>query len=182
MSITVTTTALSDFRGSGSTRSLQFPLSSPDRHATPLPGFNRFRGDRVNEEDPSKTSFEDLPRRGRLARRRWRQPGGPVRPCCNWMLARRSGAGTGIRPRHVPDTSRNGGIDEVAAYTRYELLLVVSLEPRGWCCSPRYRSRPPSWPPCVCRQDRGAAGMSMGWRRPLPDGAPSQRAGCRRGI
>ena len=34
----------------------------------------------------------------------------------------------------------------------------------------------------VCRQDRGAAGMSMGWRRPLPDGVPSPRAGCRRGI
>jgi DNA-directed RNA polymerase specialized sigma24 family protein len=27
-----------------------------------------------------------------------------------------------------------------------------------------------------------AAGMSMGRRRPLPDGVPSPRAGCRRGI
>jgi hypothetical protein len=96
------------------------------RHATPLPGFNRFRGDRVNEEYLSKTAFDNLPRRSRLARRRRRQPGGPIQPCCNRMLARWSGAGTGIRARHVPDTSRNGGIDWFVVYADLKRLVMIT--------------------------------------------------------
>jgi hypothetical protein len=80
----------------------------------------------VNEEYLSKTAFDNLPRRGRLARRRWRKPGGPVQPCCNRMLARRSGAGTGIRARHVPDTSRNGGIDGFIAYAGLKRLVMIT--------------------------------------------------------
>jgi hypothetical protein len=83
------------------------------------------------------------------------------------MLARRSGAGTGIRARHVPDTSRNGGIDEFAAYVGLRRSVMITevgnLEGRGaatWICgtgrSPcraraagRWSSRSASAPPAA---------------------------------
>ena len=42
------------------------------------------------------------------------------------MLARRSGAGTGIRARHVPDTSRIGGIDGSGAYAGLKRLVMIT--------------------------------------------------------
>ena len=42
------------------------------------------------------------------------------------MLARRSGAGTGIRARHVPDTSRNSGIDGFVAYAGLKRLVLIT--------------------------------------------------------
>ena len=58
----------------------------------------------MNEEYPSEAALEDLRDAADWIADAWRQPGEPVQPCCNRMLARRGGAGTGIHARHVTDT------------------------------------------------------------------------------